>query len=186
MTTNLARAVAAIVLAGGAWTMAACDVADLGTSKERTSPAWTVPAAAPLAEGADRGTLAPRVEPKLDRGVKPILRATRTRAHGALVVDGTGMTLYRSDKDSARPPTSRCAGPCAALWKPALLAGAELPVVGVDPSIVGTITRADGARQLTIAGWPVYRFVKDKRAGDVAGQCKGGFFAVTPDGGKSM
>jgi hypothetical protein len=113
----------------------------------------------------------------------------RRRAHAC--ARGAGRRRERHDAlpvgrgrcEPAQVPLRR---PCIALWKPALLAGAALPVVGVDPSIVGTITRADGARQLTIAGWPVHRFAKDKRAGDVAGRCKGGFFAITPDGGRSM
>jgi predicted lipoprotein with Yx(FWY)xxD motif len=122
----------------------------------------------------------------LQHRVEPTLRAKPTRQHGTLVVDAAGMTLYRSDKDSASPPTSRCAGACAKLWKPVSPTVADLWAAGIDQSIVGTVVRADGTRQLTLAGWPVYRFVKDARPGDVAGQCKGGFFAVTPQGGKSM
>jgi predicted lipoprotein with Yx(FWY)xxD motif len=51
---------------------------------------------------------------------------------------------------------------------------------------VGTITRKDRKQQVTLAGWPLYRFVGDAMPGDIAGQCKGGFFAVRPTGGKSM
>jgi predicted lipoprotein with Yx(FWY)xxD motif len=176
MTTTLARAFVAIAVAATAATLSACDVANLGTSTPSTAPApaarWTAPQPAAVAG--------------LQHRAEPTLRAKPTRQHGTLVVDAAGMTLYRSDKDSASPPTSRCAGACAKLWKPVSPTVADLWAAGIDQSIVGTVARADGTRQLTLAGWPVYRFVKDARPGDVAGQCKGGFFAVTPQGGKSM
>ena len=36
--------------------------------------------------------------------------------------------------------------------------------------LIGTITRADGTVQVTYNDHPVYRFVKDKKAGDTKGQ----------------
>jgi predicted lipoprotein with Yx(FWY)xxD motif len=49
-----------------------------------------------------------------------------------------------------------------------------------------TRNATDTTGQVTLAGWPLYRFVGDTKPGDIAGQCKGGFFAVTPTGGTSM
>ena len=52
---------------------------------------------------------------------------------------------------------------------------------GVDAAAVNTVKRADGKLQLTIAGWPVYRYSGDKAAGDTTGQGVGKvWFAVTP------
>jgi predicted lipoprotein with Yx(FWY)xxD motif len=119
---------------------------------------------------------------------KPVLRlrAQEIEKHGTVVVDGAGLTLYRSDKDSAAPPASKCVNACLDTWKPVLVDDAQLTFGGLESTAVGTITRAGGKAQVTLGGWPLYRFVGDKKPGDIAGQCKGGFFAVTPTGGKSM
>ncbi|MFB7593076.1 SCO0930 family lipoprotein [Streptomyces sp. NPDC056169] len=103
---------------------------------------------------------------------------------GSVVVDAKGFTLYRFDNDTASPSTSACAGDCATTWPP-VPAGSTRPG-GVDASRVGSLKRADGVEQLTIAGWPVYRFAKDTAPGQTNGQGVGGtWFAVTPDGKKA-
>lgn len=64
--------------------------------------------------------------------------------------------------------------------------GGKIFVDGVKPSAVGVIKRDDGTRQVTIGGWPVYRFSKDTKPGDTNGQGVGGtWFGVTPQGQKS-
>ena len=133
-------------------------------------------------------TPAPEPPPPPPPPAKPVLRldAAATPKNGTVVVDGAGLTLYRSDKDSASPPVSRCVDACVDQWKPLLADDAQIAVGGVQATAVGTITRKDGKQQVTLAGWPLYRFVGDTKPGDIAGQCKGGFFAVTPTGGKSM
>lgn len=113
------------------------------------------------------------------------LSATGTDALGAIVTDAEGRTLYRFDQDTADPSVSNCAGDCAAKWPPAL-AGSTVRVDGVARELVGTVTRADGTKQLTLNGWPLYRFAKDTKAGDTLGQGVGGtWFAATPEGGKA-
>ncbi|MFI6416837.1 SCO0930 family lipoprotein [Streptomyces sp. NPDC050842] len=103
---------------------------------------------------------------------------------GPVVADAEGFTLYRFDNDTASPSTSACAGDCAKTWPP-VPAGSTKPG-GVDASRVGALQRTDGVRQLTIAGWPVYRFAKDTAPGQTNGQGVGGtWFAVTPDGKKA-
>ena len=103
---------------------------------------------------------------------------------GRFVVDAKGFTLYRFDNDTASPSTSACAGDCAKTWPP-VPAGSAKPG-DVDASRIGSLKRADGVEQLTIAGWPVYRFAKDTAPGQTNGQGVGGtWFAVTPDGKKA-
>ncbi|HEY0637100.1 MAG TPA: hypothetical protein VGD67_05600 [Pseudonocardiaceae bacterium] len=105
---------------------------------------------------------------------------------GEVVTDRQGMTLYRFDKDTAEPSKSNCEGDCAATWPPVLAGSADVRVEGVDPALVGTTTRADGSRQVTIGGWPVYRFAKDTVPCDIKGHGVGGtWFAVTPQGKKA-
>ncbi|MFG2883591.1 SCO0930 family lipoprotein [Streptomyces sp. NPDC048297] len=104
---------------------------------------------------------------------------------GNVLTDGSGLTLYRFDKDTANPPTSNCAGDCATTWPP-VPAGDATAGAGIDKALLGEITRADGTKQLTVGGWPAYRYVKDVNSGDVNGQGVGGtWFALAPNGKKA-
>ncbi|MEU7769656.1 hypothetical protein AB0B25_32015 [Nocardia sp. NPDC049190] len=116
------------------------------------------------------------------------LSATIDPNIGQYVADGSGRSLYRFDKDTAKPSVSNCAGQCAMTWPPLTVARDQsVYVSGVDPQLVGFIERADGACQITIGGWPVYYFSKDKKPGDLLGQGVGNtWFAVAPNGGKAL
>ncbi|MEU7576182.1 hypothetical protein AB0B50_01050 [Streptomyces sp. NPDC041068] len=115
------------------------------------------------------------------------LSASRAGALDPVVVNGSGFTLYRFDKDTASPSKSNCNDACATTWPPVLVnPGGKIFVDGVDPSQVGVITRDDGTHQVTVGGWPVYRFSKDTKPGQTNGQGVGGtWFGVQPDGQKS-
>ncbi|WP_063057423.1 COG4315 family predicted lipoprotein [Nocardia sienata] len=59
--------------------------------------------------------------------------------------------------------------------------------MGIDPGRVGFVERADGSCQVTIGGWRLYHFSKDRRPGDLRGQGVGDtWFAVAPSGGKAL
>ncbi|MET9514652.1 SCO0930 family lipoprotein [Streptomyces sp. NPDC002994] len=104
---------------------------------------------------------------------------------GEVVTDSEGFTLYRFDKDTASPPKSNCEGDCAKAW-PVVPAGDATAAPGTDASMLGEVARADGTKQLTIGGWPMYRFAKDTKPGDAKGQGVGGtWFASAPDGKKA-
>ncbi|MFD0368183.1 SCO0930 family lipoprotein [Streptomyces sp. NPDC127114] len=103
---------------------------------------------------------------------------------GQVVTDAAGFTLYRFDKDTAKPSRSACAGDCAKAWPP--VPAGDTQAGGLDPALIGSVKRADGVTQLTVAGRPVYRFAKDTAPGQTNGQGVGGtWFAVTPQGGKA-
>jgi predicted lipoprotein with Yx(FWY)xxD motif len=104
-----------------------------------------------------------------------------------VVVNGAGLTLYRFDNDTAKPSKSTCNGDCAKTWPPVTVAkGGRIFVSGVKKSAVGVVKRDDGRLQVTIGGWPVYRFAKDTEPGDTKGQGVGGtWFGVMPDGQKA-
>ncbi|GAA0650084.1 SCO0930 family lipoprotein [Streptomyces thermocarboxydovorans] len=105
---------------------------------------------------------------------------------GKVVTDGLGRTLYRFDQDVAEPPKSNCDGDCAKTWPP-VPADDATAGEGIDKSLLGEVTRADGTKQLTIGGWPAYRYVKDINAGDVKGQGVGGkWYALNPEGKKAQ
>ncbi len=104
---------------------------------------------------------------------------------GNVLTDSAGLTLYRFDEDTAEPPKSNCDGACATTWPP-VPADDATAGAGIDKALLGEVTRTDGTKQLTIGGWPAYRYAKDTKAGDVVGQGVGGkWFALAPDGKKA-
>lgn len=104
------------------------------------------------------------------------------------VATSDAFTVYHFLEDSTDPPTSNCNGECATAWPP-VLADEEPWLKGVRPDDVGTVQRADGRQQLTLGGWPVYRYAQDTAPGDTTGHRVGGTWcamgptgaAVTPD-----
>ncbi|MGE5287811.1 MAG: hypothetical protein ACM3ML_11515 [Micromonosporaceae bacterium] len=97
--------------------------------------------------------------------------ATLTLQHtslGTILTNGQGFTLYAFGADKST--MSACSGACAAAWPPATTSAAHVTVTGATKSLVGEITRADGQRQLTYAGHPLYRFSGDGTPGSTNGQ----------------
>lgn len=108
---------------------------------------------------------------------------------GDVVTDSQGWVFYRWDEDSAKPPTSNCDESCADTWPPIIVEdGDDLPTLrGVDPDDVGTVERDNGELQLTIGGWPMYRYAYDAEPGDWSGQAANGtWFVATKDGRKNL
>ncbi|MDG4792297.1 hypothetical protein [Micromonospora sp. WMMD1082] len=105
---------------------------------------------------------------------------------GSAVVNQEGFLLYRFDRDTNDPPSSNCDGQCAEVWPPAVTDG-DPKLKGVSDDAVGTISREDGTRQITLDGWPLYTYIGDKKAGQWKGQGVGGtWFVVNPDGSKNL
>ncbi|MET8637760.1 SCO0930 family lipoprotein [Streptomyces sp. NPDC004680] len=103
---------------------------------------------------------------------------------GDVVVDGKGMSVYVFAKDT-KPGSSSCEGECAAQWPP-VPAGDAKTAKGLNQQLLGSITRTDGSKQLTLAGKPLYYYAKDTKPGDVNGQgVKGAWYASAPDGWKA-
>jgi len=121
-----------------------------------------------------------------DVGKKPTtLKRTRTKKMGDVVTDEKGWILYRFDNDKAKPPKSNCDGDCAKVWPPVTAGDQELE--GLDAEKIGTVTRSDGTKQVTLGGWPLYYYLGDKKPGDWTGQNVGKvWFAVSPDGTKNV
>ena len=88
---------------------------------------------------------------------------------GQVLVDSEGHTLYAFSNDSPREST--CAGACARAWPPLLVEhGEPQPSNGAGAFRLGTVERADGSRQVTYAGHPLYSYAGDKRPGEASGQ----------------
>jgi hypothetical protein len=54
---------------------------------------------------------------------------------------------------------------CATFWPPLIAAGKARAGTGTRASLLGTIKRADGRRQVTYNHHPLYTFVKDTKRG---------------------
>lgn len=101
---------------------------------------------------------------------------------GTILTTSSGMTLYTFSNDT--PGVSNCVGQCLDLW-PAFTVAApgDIPaaIEGI-PGEFGTITRDDGALQVTRSGQPLYLYSQDVAPGDVTGQGVGNvWFVVSLD-----
>jgi len=90
----------------------------------------------------------------------PTVTAARS-AYGVVLFDGRGKALYAFTRD--RAGRSACSGACAAAWPPSILRGSLTAGAGARASLLGTTRRADGRRQVTYAGRPLYYYVGDRQ-----------------------
>lgn len=98
---------------------------------------------------------------------------------GSILIDQSGMTLYRHSPDGTGNPT--CTGGCVLTWPPLVVPAGSTHVVGtagVATSELGTVTRPGGTLQVTFNGMPLYRFAGDTKSGDAKGQGLDGVWFV--------
>ena len=102
------------------------------------------------------------------RASKGAIVALRSTSLGSVLVDAHGHTLYLFEKD--RHNRSACSGACATYWPPLFSTAKPRAGRGVRASLLGVIKRANGKRQVTYAGHPLYTFIADKKAGQTNGE----------------
>lgn len=158
-----------LTLAVGVGLLAACGSTSSGGSATTAAPAPATTTAAASASPTATG--------------KPAVTElkTGTTSLGTVVTDGAGMTLYMFTKDTQGTTTSACTGACLAAW-PLVVADATPKLTGVTGT-VASIATADGHKQVTLNGWPLYYYAKDTKPGDVTGQnVNQVWFVLTPAG----
>lgn len=104
-----------------------------------------------------------------------------------ILVSATGRTLYHYRDDTKT--SAKCNGACATIWPPLLIAAGHKPVAGpgITASKLGTVKRPDGKMQVTYAGYPLYSYSGDSKAGQVNGQgFEGEWHAIAASGGLIM
>lgn len=109
----------------------------------------------------------------------------RRSAYGTILFDGRGRALYAFTRDAGK--RSRCYGACAAAWPSYVVRGGVRADAGAKSALIGTTRRADGTRQVTYGGRPVYFYVGDRKAGQVLCQNVreyGGLWLVLRPSGK--
>jgi len=149
----------AALAVAGALALAACG----GSSTSSSSGAAAAPGYGGGTAGASNGSTAASVV------------STKTSSLGTFLVDGQGRTLYLWDADHG--PRSTCTAACAQAWPPLTTTGAPKASGAVKSSLLGTATRADGSREVTYAGHPLYTYAGDTRPGQVTGEGSNSFGA---------
>jgi len=106
---------------------------------------------------------------------------TASSSLGTILVDAQGKTLYYFANDIPASGTSSCNGQCAVVW-PVFSADTIKVSSPLDPADFGSITRADGKKQTTYYGWPLYYYQADTKPGDVNGEnVLKVWFVIKPD-----
>ena len=99
---------------------------------------------------------------------KGALVSIHKTALGKVLADARGHTLYLFEKDKNR--MSSCNGACLVYWPAVRTAAKPRAGAGVRASLLGVTKRADGRRQVTYAGHPLYTFVGDTKPGQTTGE----------------
>ena len=119
-----------------------------------------------------------------------IKTAFNAKLKKAIVVDGSGRTVYMLMSDSAGKPTCAQLDPrCPSTWPAVPAKGSPVAGKGIDKKLLGVVKGARGVRQVTYNHHPLYYFhggsgyVGDKKPGDVNGQKFFSiWFVLTPKG----
>lgn len=114
---------------------------------------------------------------------EPTINVSESTEFGPILVDDEGLSRYIFVDDTQHGESSSCNDECAAEWPPLLSQGSPITGEGVDSTLLGTVTRADGSLQATYDGWPLYRFQGDTTLGNTNGQgMENLWFLITPTG----
>jgi predicted lipoprotein with Yx(FWY)xxD motif len=99
--------------------------------------------------------------------VQPAVTVKTHATLGKVLADENGRTLYFFTRDF--DGNSACAGGCLTNWPPYYIANlkADATLVAAD---FATITKADGTKQTTYKGWPLYYFNQDAAPADAKGE----------------
>jgi predicted lipoprotein with Yx(FWY)xxD motif len=109
-------------------------------------------------EAAEPEAAEPKPAAKPRRGPRVKLRDSQL---GPVLFDGRDRALYLFTRDPKR--RTRCYGACAEAWPPFYAKGPPRAGRGVDRSLLGTLERRDGRRQVTYKGQALYFYVDDPK-----------------------
>jgi predicted lipoprotein with Yx(FWY)xxD motif len=119
----------------------------------------------PAAQPTTQPTLQPNPVPATQ--VPDTIKKADT-AFGAILVNGQGKTLYYFANDQRGSGASSCNGQCGVTW-PVFFTDTIRVSSPLNPADFGSITRADGTKQTTYMGRPLYFYSGDVNPGDING-----------------
>jgi predicted lipoprotein with Yx(FWY)xxD motif len=168
-----AAAMAVALLASGCGSSSTSSTA--ATSASATSTTQTATTSAAASTSAATSTAA------------AVLISTKHSKLGTVLASGKKrLTVYLFEADKGS--TSACNGECAKVWPPVTASGAVKALGSARAADLGTITRADGTKQVTYKGHPLYFYAKDDDDGDTYGQGSKSFgaewYVLAPSGKK--
>ena len=112
-------------------------------------------------------------------GMHHAIKIQEKEGIGKYLTDTEGKSLYWFKKDS--PGKSSCSGQCLEKW-PIYYRETVAAPKDIKAEDFGTIIRADGKKQTTFRGYPLYYWINDKQAGETNGQnLKNVWFVINPD-----
>jgi predicted lipoprotein with Yx(FWY)xxD motif len=126
----------------------------------------------PVALIAAIGTGAAMAATSATHSATPAVKTVDNAKFGTVLVNASGRTLYRFTLDSKGVNHCSSNATCAKYWPQLLVKAGVTPTAGagVKASLLGTIKAKSGTRQVTYAGFPLYTFAGDTKAGQVSGQ----------------
>lgn len=83
----------------------------------------------------------------------------RTSRFGRMLWGPKQQAIYIFERDARN--RTRCYGDCAKAWPPVYTKGRPVAGAGVRRSLLGSIRRRDGRRQVTYAGQPLYYYANE-------------------------
>ena len=79
---------------------------------------------------------------------------------GTMIWGPQRQAIYVFERDGRN--RSRCYGECAEAWPPVYTSGSPVAGRGVRSSLLGTMRRRDGRRQVTYRGRPLYYYAHEE------------------------
>jgi predicted lipoprotein with Yx(FWY)xxD motif len=141
------------------WLLIAALVAIAGCGSDDDAPQAASAYERPTAEAESDpapAAAAPAAAKAKPRGTRIVLRSSE---FGPMLFDARRQAIYIFENDS-RDKTV-CYGECAEAWPPVYTRAAPRAGKGVRASLLGTIKRRDGRRQVTYAGQPLYFYAHE-------------------------
>jgi predicted lipoprotein with Yx(FWY)xxD motif len=179
-----ALAAATLVLAGIA--VAGCGSSssssgNAGNGYPATTHEATSTSAAAAASG---GASAGNSKTSSSGGSGTVVTTGHTSLGPILAAGPKRLTVYLFAADTGS--TSTCSGACAQAWPPVTTTGEPQAQGGAVAGDLGTTTRAEGTKQVTYKGHPLYYYVTDQQAGETTGQGVNSFgapwYVLSPQG----
>ena len=105
---------------------------------------------------------------------------------GKIVQNGRGFTIYMFTRDRRNKDNCVKVAGCTGVWPAVTTSGRPVIGPGLKRRLIGTITLPSGAKQVTYAGHPLYRYIGDSGPGDTSyvgfSQFGGSWFALNGAG----
>ncbi|MEV6282777.1 hypothetical protein [Kribbella sp. NPDC051770] len=169
--------------------LTACNTSSDTSSGSPESPPPTAIEVPSATTAAPEASTDPVPTPTVTPGpIQLAVRHVTVQGVEADIVTINGWTAYRFEADGNKPSKVNCGFDCLITWPPALTDGSKVEVSGIDPSLVGTVGRPDRTdyTQVTLGGWPLYKFQDDKVPTDLKGEGVGGNWSVIKADGKPV